>query len=192
VIEAVAVDFDGVIHNANNGWQDGAIYGGPIDGSLESLRELMMDHPVFIMTARPDLEPVAKWFRERGFDTVHRETKERWHTRGILLITNRKLPAIAYIDDKGVRFTDWKGAAVEVDVLASIAPKVDNLLAARRIADNTFRAHVLAEAADLVHEYGDFTYDDVGHKAAEAVWRASQKLRDKAQEYRDLTKEGGA
>lgn len=192
MIEAVAVDFDGVIHNAHSGWRNGMIYGGPIPGSLESLRELMLDHPVFIMTARPDLAPVAKWLEERGFDTVHRETKERWHTRGILLVTNRKLPAIAYIDDKGVRFTDWKGVAVEVDIIASISPKVDNLLAARRAADNTFRAHVLAEAADLVHEYGDFTYDDAGHKAAEAVWRASQKLRDKAQEYRDLIKEGGA
>ena len=189
MIEAVAVDFDGVIHDADNGWQGGAIYGNAIPGALETLRDLMLDHPVFVMTARPDLEPVAKWLRDRGFDTIHRETKERWHTRGILLVTNRKLPAIAYIDDKGIRFTDWKGAAAEIDVLTSIAPKVSDLLAARRAADNTFRAHVLVEAADLVHEFGDFTYDDVGHKAAEAVWRAAEKLREKAMEHLELAEE---
>jgi hypothetical protein len=148
VIEAVAVDFDGVIHNADQGWQDGVIYGDPIPGSLETLRELMLDHPVFIMTARPDLAPVAQWFSERGFDTIHRETKERWHTKGVLLVTNRKLPAIAYIDDKGVRFTDWKGAAEEVDIIASIMPKGADLLRSRKAVEQTFRSHVLNWMAD--------------------------------------------
>jgi hypothetical protein len=112
VIEAVSVDFDGVIHDANNGWQDGIIYGDPIPGSLEALKELMLDHPVFIMTARPDLEPVAQWLAERGFDTAVQDAsspkaKDRWHTRDVLLVTNVKLPALVYIDDKALRFTDW-------------------------------------------------------------------------------------
>jgi hypothetical protein len=118
VIEAVAVDFDGVIHNADNGWQDGVIYGNPIPGSLEALKELMLDHPVFIMTARSDLEPVAQWLAERGFDTFprdasHPNAKDRWHTRNVLLVTNVKLPAIAYIDDKGFGFESWDEGVVD-------------------------------------------------------------------------------
>lgn len=35
---------------------------------------------------------------------------------GVLLVTNRKLPAIAYIDDRAVRFTDWDQALREVGV----------------------------------------------------------------------------
>jgi hypothetical protein len=30
-----------------------------------------------------------------------------WNGRGQLLVTNRKLPANAYVDDRAVRFTDW-------------------------------------------------------------------------------------
>jgi hypothetical protein len=118
MIEAVAVDFDGVIHNADNGWQGGVIYGDPLPGSLDALRELMKDHPVFIMTARPNLVPVAEWLKNFGFDTItqdayDKEAKERWHTRDILLVTNVKLPAIVYIDDKGYSFKSWNEGVVD-------------------------------------------------------------------------------
>lgn len=33
-----------------------------------------------------------------------------WNMRGQLLVTNRKLAAVAYLDDRAVRFTDWPQA----------------------------------------------------------------------------------
>jgi hypothetical protein len=37
-----------------------------------------------------------------------------WNLRGQLLVTNRKLPAVAYIDDRAVRFESWPQALAEV------------------------------------------------------------------------------
>ncbi|MFJ4787615.1 hypothetical protein [Streptomyces sp. NPDC088794] len=39
-----------------------------------------------------------------------------WNLRGQLLVTNRKLPADAYLDDRAVRFTDWPQALRHLNV----------------------------------------------------------------------------
>ncbi len=40
-----------------------------------------------------------------------------WDARGQLLVTSRKLPAIAYIDDRAIRFRDWQQTMTEVAAL---------------------------------------------------------------------------
>lgn len=35
--KSIAIDFDGVIHDYNNGWQNGKIYGKPIEGAFEGI-----------------------------------------------------------------------------------------------------------------------------------------------------------
>ncbi|MFM9675796.1 HAD family hydrolase [Streptomyces brasiliscabiei] len=37
-----------------------------------------------------------------------------WNQRGQLLVTNRKLPATAYLDDRAVRFVDWDQALTDL------------------------------------------------------------------------------
>lgn len=37
-----------------------------------------------------------------------------WNLRGQLLVTNRKLAAVAYLDDRAVRFTTWDKALTEL------------------------------------------------------------------------------
>lgn len=37
-----------------------------------------------------------------------------WSERGQLLVTNRKLPAVAYIDDRGIRFESWDQALADL------------------------------------------------------------------------------
>lgn len=36
--------------------------------------------------------------------------------QGLVLVTDRKLPAIAYIDDRAVRFTNWPDALTAVGI----------------------------------------------------------------------------
>lgn len=115
-MSTVSVDFDGVIHAYRRGWADGTIYDPPVPGALEALRTLMSEHAVFVLTSR-DPEQVAPWLDGHGFETVvdrHTARRRFWNGRGKLLVTSRKLPASAYIDDRAVRFTDWDRTLREV------------------------------------------------------------------------------
>ena len=97
----LAIDFDGVIHRYSQGWQDGKVYDGPMPGAIKALWELYMrGYDIVVHTCRTNTDEVrAKiegWFRE-----VYGEMLP-------FRVTNVKPPAIAYIDDRGVRFTDWQ------------------------------------------------------------------------------------
>lgn len=108
----IAVDFDGVIHAYSKGWQDGTIYDKPMPGAQDALHELMRRDAVFIHTSR-DPQSVALWITNRLGITTTWEMKgarpcEFWNDRARLLVTNRKLPATVYIDDRGLRFESWE------------------------------------------------------------------------------------
>lgn len=132
-MRTVAVDFDGVIHAYSKGWQDGSIYDEPVEGAFDALRQLMRHHAVFVFTSR-EPEQVMPWLEGHGFDVTiddrcgrclgHTEDSCEachgsgrltfWNVRGQLLVTQCKLPAVAYLDDRAVHFTDWDQALNDV------------------------------------------------------------------------------
>lgn len=107
---AIGVDCDGVVHRYGKGWHDGTLYDEPVKDAVRALEELMDYDAVFIFTARTNLHDVAAWLRVHGLPaTPETEPNRRfWSTRGTLLVTNRKLPAHRYIDDRAIRFTSWE------------------------------------------------------------------------------------
>lgn len=129
----IAVDFDGVIHRYSKGWADGTIYDPLMEGAREGLRALMEQQPVFVFTTR-EAEAVMPWLEGHGFSVTIDERCSAclgdgradcsgchgsgqltfWDGRDQLLITNRKLPAVAYLDDRAVRFTNWHQARAEI------------------------------------------------------------------------------
>jgi 5'(3')-deoxyribonucleotidase len=122
--KTIAIDFDGVIHNYDRGWQDGVIYGDAMPGAMRAMIRLMQQgYEVVIFTTRvnPDLDghmeqkaKMLSWLTGQmcyecsppqgsipdGFSKVD-EIVSR------IKITSNKPPAVAYIDDRGIRFTDW-------------------------------------------------------------------------------------
>ena len=73
----IALDFDGVIHNASKGFHDGTIYGEPIKGSLESIKTLSKKYNIIIFTckAKSDrplingkagIELIEEWLEKHG------------------------------------------------------------------------------------------------------------------------------
>lgn len=117
-IKAIGVDFDGVIHSYERGWQGGVIYGTPIEGAIDSVKTIMEKYAVFIYTARNNLEDVALWLNENGgFECVTSYNNTFWDVKGKLLITNKKYTAIAYIDDRAITFTDWGNTMEAVERL---------------------------------------------------------------------------
>ena len=105
--ERVMIDFDGVIHSYDNGWQGGEIYGNVIEGAKEAIDVLKEKYQIVIFTTRASkryndlvssdklVADVSAWLKEHDiyFDKI----------------TSDKLGAICYVDDKAIRFeNNWK------------------------------------------------------------------------------------
>jgi hypothetical protein len=117
-VATVAVDFDGVIHAYSKGWHDGTIYDQPMPGALAALVKLLGQYSVMIFTTRRPAQ-VCRWFEtvDLGVPVVadsDDELSEFWDDRSRILVTNRKLPAVAYIDDRAIRFENWDQALVDL------------------------------------------------------------------------------
>lgn len=120
-MSTVAVDFDGVIHTYERGWGDGTIYGDFMPGAVVGLSRLMSNYAVFVHTTR-NASQVARWIEDRSGHGIECTTqihplpwkRKFWNQRGYLLVTNRKLPAIAYIDDRAIRFENWDQALADL------------------------------------------------------------------------------
>ena len=102
----LGIDFDGVIHNNDKGVYDGTIYGDPIEGTKDALKKLADKYTLICYTAKakPDrmlingktgTELVWEWLKKHKFDKY------------ISKVTSEKPRAVAYIDDKAIRFNDW-------------------------------------------------------------------------------------
>jgi hypothetical protein len=102
--KTIAVDFDGVIHQYSKGWHDGTCYDKPIEGSFEALIELdRRGYNVVVFSTR-EPEQMKEWFFKWAYKIESIEGEEAPNIE----FTNKKPPAIAYIDDRGIRFTNWK------------------------------------------------------------------------------------
>lgn len=120
-VRTLAIDFDGVIHTYERGWADGSIYGDFTPGAMEALLHLMDQYAVFVHTSRNPRQ-VARWIERRSGYVIECVTRASllpwrrrfWNRRGLLLVTNRKLPALIYLDDRAVRFEDWDQALTEL------------------------------------------------------------------------------
>lgn len=112
--KVLAIDFDGVIHNAHLGWGDGTCYGEPIDGAIDAIKELSKKYEIVIFTAKakPDRPMVDG---KTGIELV-----KEWFEKYLILdcistITSEKPRAEIYIDDNGYRFQNWRDTIKFVD-----------------------------------------------------------------------------
>jgi hypothetical protein len=87
----VCVDLDGVLAEYD-GWKGPHYIGPPRDGAYQFLKGIVgMGYKVIIHTTRkPSL--VQEWIRKHDL----------WHL--VYKVTNEKLPALAYIDDRAMPF----------------------------------------------------------------------------------------
>jgi hypothetical protein len=104
----IALDFDGVLHNLQGGWQGPEIFGEPVPGALEFVRWLLeQDYNVYVFSTRAAYRVgkigIKDWLIDNGFPPLE--------------ITDRKAGGCLYIDDRGYRFegdfTDVKNFLIE-------------------------------------------------------------------------------
>jgi hypothetical protein len=114
----IALDFDGVIHKYSKGWNDGTCYDEPFDGVFEAIEGLLKDYNVFILSTRPP-EQIYNWlcqkkppFPFRRITDLDIKESPYWNpSQPVLGITNQKLIAKVYVDDRALLFEpvyDWR------------------------------------------------------------------------------------
>jgi hypothetical protein len=145
-MQTIAIDFDGVIHKYSKGWNGGVIYDDPVEGAVEAYYELIKNYNVVIFTAREDTDAVKKWM-EKHFDFE----KNLGHFYEPI-VTNIKPPAIAYIDDRGITFTDWVSTLKELNVIDQ-DPEATAVISAKRK-----RIQNLIQWAWLIFAFISFSY----------------------------------
>ena len=98
--KTICIDFDGVIHSYISGWQGATVIQDPIMfGAKEAIDELAKSFEIVIYTTRANTiegkRAVKKWLVNRNvyYDKIE-----------------GKPIAVAYIDDRAVRYNTWYGA----------------------------------------------------------------------------------
>lgn len=111
-MKTIALDFDGVIHKYSKGYHNGSIYDTPTKGAFKAIQKMLETYCVVVFSTREPKE-ILNWFlKEKSWrypvKIVPDDGKFEWTEKGVLGITNRKLKAFMYVDDRAVRFTNWK------------------------------------------------------------------------------------
>lgn len=128
----IAVDFDGVIHSYTSGWKGAAVIPDPpVEGAIEWLARLVVrpDVEVVIFSTRAVEESgriaIRRWLYRHGFEMeIQKKNPERvlWGSgkpSWMPEVVAEKPPAVAYLDDRGVRF---EGTFPDPDALLAMKP----------------------------------------------------------------------
>ncbi len=103
----IAIDFDAVIHQNSKGFHDGTIYDDPVPGTKEALEFLSIQYKLIIFTckAKPG-RPLVNG--KTGKELIQEWLKKHDLDKYITSITHEKPRALYYIDDKSIKFINWK------------------------------------------------------------------------------------
>jgi len=114
--KVIAIDFDGVIHNDNLGYNDGTIYGEPIEGSIESIKRLSENYILKIYSCKSN--PQRPLINDKtGTELIWDWLENQGIKECIDDVVWGKPNAVIYIDDKGYRFENWNDTIEQLNKL---------------------------------------------------------------------------
>lgn len=119
----LCIDFDGVIHSYERGWQDGSIYGSATPGFFKWAIEVQHHFRLVIYSSRSSTEEGRKamreWLGTQSIEAIHRgevSADYEWaELFGNIEFADKKPPAFLTIDDRAIQFNgSWEHLYPEV------------------------------------------------------------------------------
>lgn len=123
----ICVDFDGVIHSYERGWQDGAIYGEVVPGFFEWVERVRQHFRLVIYSSRSKSDDgvmaMGLWLHEKRNAWI-RAGGDRHPTEPLTFeFAHEKPAAWLTIDDRAICFRgDWSAGELAPDSLRSFKP----------------------------------------------------------------------
>ena len=123
----ICIDFDGVIHSYERGWQGGVIYGNVVPGFFEWMERVRDQFKLVIYSSRSKTDEgvtaMSLWFHEQRNAWIKNGGK-RHHTEPLSIeFAHEKPPAWVTIDDRAIQFTgNWSDPALTADALRTFKP----------------------------------------------------------------------
>lgn len=124
----ICIDFDGVIHSYERGWQNGEIYGTVVPGFFDWVERAKEHFRLVIYSSRSKDEDgviaMGRWLHDQrrawriasGFPNDGSEPAE-------LEITHEKPAAFLTIDDRAIRFDgDWSAPDLDPRAMRNFRP----------------------------------------------------------------------
>lgn len=123
----ICIDFDGVIHSYEKGWQNGVIYGTVVPGFFEWLERVRFDFELVIYSSRSKTDEgitaMGLWFHEQRNAWI-KAGGERHPTEPLeIKFAHEKPAAWLTIDDRAIRFEgDWNAPELTKEAMSAFKP----------------------------------------------------------------------
>lgn len=122
----LCIDFDGVIHSYDRGWQDGVIYGTVVPGFFEWAERAQENFTLVVYSSRSTsvegLAAMQKWMSEQ-LGEWSAENGRPSRPSIYYEFAHKKPPAFLTIDDRAILFNgDWASPQYDPALLLQFKP----------------------------------------------------------------------